>query len=308
MSIIKKEAYFVSSTGINKIRTCIWQKENTEYKGVFQIAHGVSEHIDRYDEFARFLAEEGYVVCGNDHLGHGKSVDSYEDFGFFAEEDGDNRMIDDMHILYSIMHKRYPELPYYLFGHSMGSFCARVYASAFGCELSGLVICGTGDIPQAMAVLEEPVKLLCRKMGARATVPASLLDKVSTIGISGAETPKDWLSCNKENVMAYINDPLCGNDLKLGGVRDILSLANTCSSSDWASCLPLELPVLIISGAKDPIGLNGKGVIAVCDKLEEAGIEPKVILYPGMRHEILNEDEREKVYGDILGWLKDING
>ena len=105
MSVIKKEAYFISSTGINKIRTCIWQKEDTEYKGVFQIAHGVSEHIDRYDEFARFLAEEGYVVCGNDHLGHGKSVDSFEDFGFFAEEDGDNRMIDDMHILYSIMHK-----------------------------------------------------------------------------------------------------------------------------------------------------------------------------------------------------------
>ncbi len=307
MAIIKKEAYYISSTGINKIRACIWQEEDTEPKGVFQIAHGISEHIDRYDEFARFLAKEGYIVCGNDHLGHGKSVDSCDGFGFFAEEDGDNRLIDDMHILYSIMHKRYPSLPYYLLGHSMGSFCARVYATAFGHELSGLVICATGNFPSAMAAVEEPLRFLCRKMGANATVPASILDKVSCLGISNADTPKDWLSCNKENVMSYINDPLCGNDIKLGGVRDMLSLANTCSTDDWASYIPTTLPILIISGAKDPIGLNGKGVIAVCDKLEKAGHQPQIILYPGMRHEILNEDDREKVYGDILSWLSSVS-
>lgn len=303
MSIVKKEAYYLSSTGINKIHTCIWQDDEKEPKGVFQIAHGISEHIDRYDEFARFLAKEGYIVCGNDHLGHGKSVEDYDDFGFFAQEDGDKRLIDDMHILYSIMHKRYPALPYYLFGHSMGSFCARVYATAFGNELSGLVICGTGNLPAATAVLEEPLKLLCKKMGAKANVPAELLDKVSCLGVAAPETEKDWLSCNRENVARYINDPLCGNDIKLGAARDILSLAVSCSTDDWALNLPLDLPVLIISGAKDPIGLNGKGVISVCDKLENAGIEPKIILYPGMRHEILNEDDREKVYADILDWL-----
>ena len=112
MSVIKKEAYFLSSTGVNKIHCRIWQDDETEPKAVFQITHGVSEHIERYDEFACFLAQNGYIVCGHDHIGHGKSVESLDDLGFTAEEDGDLRMIDDMHILYSIMHKRYPTLPY----------------------------------------------------------------------------------------------------------------------------------------------------------------------------------------------------
>ena len=144
MAIIKKDAYFLSSTGINKIHCIIWQDTEKEPKGIFQIAHGVAEHIERYDEFARVLVNEGYIVCGNDHLGHGKSVESEDDLGFFAEEDGDVRMVDDMHILHNIMIKKYPSLPYYLFGHSIGSFCARVYAASFGFELSGLILCGTG--------------------------------------------------------------------------------------------------------------------------------------------------------------------
>lgn len=306
MAIIKKDAYYMSSTGINKIHCCIWQDDETEPKGVFQIAHGVSEHIERYAPLAEFLAKQGYIVCGNDHLGHGKSVESNEDFGFFAEENGDLRMIDDMHILYTIMHKRYPELPYYLLGHSMGSFCVRVYATAFYNELSGIVICGTGELPSAAVVLEEPVKFLCKKMGARAAVPASLLDKLGNLGVKDPRTEKDWLSRNEKNVDAYINDPLCGNGLTLGGVRDILSLANTCCTDEWAYLIPPSLPILIISGAKDPIGFNGKGVINVCDNLEDAGHEPKVILYPGDRHEILNEENNEVVFGDILDWLHSI--
>lgn len=308
MSIIKKDAYYRSSTGRNNIHCCIWMKEGTEYKGIFQIAHGVSEHIDRYDDFARFLAENDYIVCGNDHLGHGKSVDCLEDLGFIAEEDGDLRMVDDMHILYKIMNKRYPSLPYFLFGHSMGSFCARVYATAFYPELSGLIICGTGELPSAAVVLEEPVKFLCKKMGPKAKVPANLLNKLSNIGIKDPRTPQDWLSRNEENVNAYIADPLCGADLTLGAVRDILSLANTCCTDEWAFLLPPTLPILLISGAKDPIGFSGRGVINVCDNLEAAGHEPKVILYPGDRHEILNEDDKDVVYTDILAWLTDCIG
>ena len=307
MSIIKKDAYFLSSTGFNKIHCCIWQSDEKEPQGVFQIAHGVSEHIERYDEFARVLAEEGYIVCGNDHLGHGKSVESLDDLGFFAEEDGDVRMVDDMHILYNIMHRRYPELPYYLFGHSMGSFCARVYATSFSYELSGLILCGTGELPSAAVVLEEPIRLLCKKLGARASVPNAVADKLTNIGIKDPKTNKDWLSVNEENIARYLADPLCGAELKLGGVRDLLSLANSACTDDWAYMLPPTLPILLISGAKDPIGFNGKGVINVCDNLEDAGHEPKVILYPGLRHEILNEDDRYNVYHDILERLDDID-
>ncbi len=304
MAIIKKDAYFLSSTGINKIHCRIWQDDEKEPKAVFQIAHGVSEHIERYDEFACFLAENGYIVCGNDHLGHGKSVDSFDDLGFTAEEDGDNRMIDDMHILYSIMHKRYPTLPYYLFGHSMGSFCARVYATSFWNELSGLILCGTGELPSAAVVVEEPIKFLCKKLGARAQVPNKLLDKVQTIWMPGAKTSYDWLSRNEENVQNYINDPLCGAGFKMALLRDLISLANSACTDEWAYLIPPTLPILLISGAKDPVGLSGKGVINVCDNLEDAGHTPTCYLYPGDRHEILFEDDREKIFKDILTWLE----
>lgn len=304
MSIIKKDAYFVSSTGVNNIHCRIWQDDEKEPCAIFQIAHGVAEHIERYDEFACFLAEKGFVVCGNDHLGHGLSAQTLSDLGFFAEEDGDVRMVDDMHILSIIMKKRFPELPLILFGHSMGSFCARVYASLFGNELAGLILCGTGELPAAAVALEEPVRFLCKKLGARADVPVNLLDKLGALSVRDRETDFDWLSRNRENVERYIADPLCGGSLKLGGVRDVLSLANSACATEWASKLPLGLPILLISGAKDPVGFNGKGVIACCDNLESAGHEPEVILYPGDRHEILNEDDREKVFGDILCWIE----
>ncbi len=303
MAIIKKDAYFLSSTTENKIHCLIWMKENTEYKGVFQISHGVSEHIERYDDFARFIAENGYIVCGNDHIGHGKSVDSMDDLGYTTAVDGDKRMIDDMHILYSIMNKRYPGLPYYLFGHSMGSFLSRVYATAFGAELSGLILCATGELPSAAVALEEPINLLCNKLGPRAKVPAVFMNKFANIFIRNARTPFDWISASESNIDKYIDDPLSGADMSLGLVRDLFSIANTACTSEWASLVPAELPILLVSGAKDPIGLNGKGVINVCDNLEDSGNHPEVILYPGLRHEILNEDEHETVYNDILNWL-----
>ena len=304
MAIIRKDAYYLSSTGINKIHCRIWQDDEKEPKAVFQIAHGVSEYIERYDEFACFLASNGYIVCGNDHLGHGKSVDSFDDLGFTAEEDGDLRMIDDMHILYTIMHKRYPTLPYYLFGHSMGSFCARVYATSFWNELSGLILCGTGELPSVAVVMEEPIKLLCKKLGTRASVPATLLDKMQTFMIRDAKTSKDWLSRNEENVQNYINDPLCGADFKMSLVRDLISIANSACTDEWAYLVPPTLPILLVSGAKDPVGMNGKGVINVCDNLEDAGHTPTCYLYPGDRHEILFEDDREKIFADILAWLE----
>lgn len=306
MSIIKKEAYFLSSTGTDKIHCAIWQNSEKEPIGIFQIAHGVSEHIDRYDEFARYLADKGFIVCGNDHLGHGLSVSNEADYGFIAEKDGDIRMVDDMHILTLIMKKRYPELPVFLFGHSMGSLCARVYAANFGEELRALILCGTLDIPAPAVVLEEPLKYLCEKLGPKTQVSNSLFDKINTIGFKDKKTDKDWLSANEENVQNFILDPLCGNDLKLGGIRDLVTLANSACSTTWALRVPYGLPILIISGAKDPIGFNGKGVIAVSDSLEQAGLEPKVIMYPGFRHEILNEENRENVFDDVYKWTQEV--
>ncbi len=308
MSIIKKEAYFNSSTGVNKIRTLIWFDDEVSPVGVFQIAHGVCEHIGRYDDFAKFLASKGFVVCGNDHIGHGKSVESEEDLGFTAEYEGYRRFVDDMHILYSIMHKRYPDLPYFLFGHSMGSLCARVYASAFGSELAGLIICGTAQVPSGLDFFIETLDKATQKFGPRTVnhTLASMLNKVSSLQISDRTTDLDWLSINKENVQKYIDDPLCGQELSIAGIRDLASIGILASDKMWPVTIPTDLPIMIISGALDPVGSNGKGPIACSDALVDTGHDTTIIVYPACRHEILNEDSKEKVYFDILGWLKDI--
>ena len=200
MAVLRTEYSIPSKTGLADIFARCWAPSDKEPTAIFQIAHGMAEHSERYADFAEYLCSKGFVVIADDHIGHGKSVECLDDLGFTAEEDGDLRMIDDMHILYSIMHKRYPELPYYLFGHSMGSFCARVYATSFWNELSGLILCGTGELPSAAVVFEEPIRLLCKKLGARASVPAALLDKFQTLWMPGAKTSLDWLSQSEENI------------------------------------------------------------------------------------------------------------
>lgn len=305
MAIIKKEAYFNSSTGVDKIRTLIWYDDSVELKAVFQIAHGVCEHIGRYDDFAVFLAKNGYVVCGNDHIGHGKSVASEADLGFTAEKEGYRRFVDDMHILYNIMHRRYPDLPYYLFGHSMGSLCARVYASTFGAELAGLILCGTAQVPSGLSMFVDTLEKAVEKFGPRTVnhTLASMLNKVSSLRISDKQTDLDWLSLNRQNVEEYIKDPLCGQELSLAGIRDLATIGILACDKMWPATIPVDLPILIIAGALDPVGFNGKGPIDCADSLVETGHEPTVLIYPCCRHEILNEDSKEKIYNDILGWL-----
>jgi len=308
MAVIRKEAYFNSSNGKNKIRALIWQDDKVAPIGLFQIAHGVGEHIERYDDFARFLVENGFVVCGNDHLGHGKSVNSIAELGFMDDKNGHFRMVDDMHILYKIMHKRFPDLPYFLFGHSMGSFCARVYSTVFGEGLAGAIYCGTGQFPVALAALKSPLYKIVEKVGAKKDT-GELMEIFGLINSSSFEDKDDplaWLSRDMENRDLYRDDPLCGGALKMGGVRDLVAIALEASRPNWASRLPAGLPVMVISGAKDPIGSNGKGVLAVADALELSGIEPTVILYPNDRHEILNEVDKDIVYADILKWLKGV--
>ena len=307
MAVIRKEAYYSSSNGVNKIRTLIWQDDEKAPVGVVQIAHGVAEHIGRYDDFARFLADNGFVVCGNDHLGHGKSIESEADLGYVYEGDHAN-MVRDMNTLHNIMSRRYPDVSYILFGHSMGSFLARIYSAAFGDRLDGAIYCGTGQLPPAVLALRDPAEALMDRLAENSAAPASisnLFGKLTKKMLKG-DNEFAWLSRNTKNIENYIADPLCGFPYTSALTKELLILAVKASAPDWASRLPKDLPVLIISGAKDPIGMNGRGVLAVSDALVAAGIEPEVFLYPADRHEILNEEDNDKVYGDILKFLKGI--
>ena len=306
MAIVRTEAYFNSSDKIHQIRTLIWQDDKLKPIGVIQLAHGMAEHIERYDDFARFLASNGFVVCGNDHLGHGKSINDMSELGFFAEKDGNVRIVDDMHILTKIMKKRCPDLPYFLFGHSMGSLCARVYTTHFGDELNGVIYCGTAEVPAAACLLQPVIDSLIEKFGPKTVVDklGEIFNTVSNLSVDEKDSPIAWLSRSQANKDKYAEDPLCGFTFTISGYRDVFALANECSSSAWAQKVPNGLPILIISGALDPVGMNGKGVISVSDNLVLAGKDPTVILYPGDRHEILNEEDNSIVYNDVLSFIK----
>lgn len=306
MAIVRKEAYFNSSNGVNKVHTLIWEDPDLTPIGVIQLTHGMSEHILRYDDFARFLASNGFVVCGNDHIGHGKSINERVEIGFFASQNGDKRLVDDMHILTKIMKKRNPDIPYFLFGHSMGSFCARVYAAHFGEELNGLILCGTGEVPDISSALLPLMDTICEKYGEKRRVDqiSDVMNKGASMIVGDSQNPLAWLSIDSENRLRYSNDDLCGFTYTLRGYRDMFAVICEACEGSWAYKLPQNLPILIISGANDPVGSKGRGVLAVADNLVDAGIEPQVILYPGLRHEILNEEDNDRVYSDILEFLQ----
>lgn len=305
MAIVKKEAYFNSSNGVNRVHTLIWEDDSAAPIGILQLTHGMAEHIDRYDSFARFMASNGFVVCGNDHIGHGKSINDRSEIGYFAPADGDKRLVDDMHILTKIMKKRNPDLPFFLFGHSMGSFCARVYAAHFGEELQGLILCGTGEIPDISSALLPLFDAVCEKYGEKRRVDAigDLLNKGASLIVGEKDNPLAWLSVDAENRLAYSNDGLCGFTYTLRGYRDMFAVMCEACEASWGYKLPQDLPIFIISGANDPIGSKGRGVLAVADNLVDAGIEPEVVLYPGLRHEILNEEDNDRIYNDILKFI-----
>lgn len=305
MALVRKEAYFNSSNGKNKIRTLIWQDDELTPVGVVQLTHGMAEHIARYDEFARFLASNGFVVCGNDHLGHGKSIESRAQLGTMGASNGDKRLVDDMHILTRIMKKRYPELPYFLFGHSLGSFCAAVYAAHFGEELNGLILSGGGTMPSLFSVAAGGMDKLVEKFGymKKFDKMPEMMNKTFSSMTDDKELPLAWLSYNPENRLAYSNDDLCGFTYTLGGYRDIYNIMREASEDRWPYRLPKNLKVMMVSGADDPVGFKGRGVLTTADRLTQAGFDPTVILYPGMRHEILHETEKEVVFRDVLNFL-----
>lgn len=307
MAIVRKEAFFSSCNNVNKIRTLIWEDKDIKPKGIIQIAHGISEHIGRYDEFARFLVKNGFVVCGNDHLGHGKSIEAPADLGYVFDGDHVN-MVRDMNTLQNIMTKRYPGIPYFIFGHSMGSFLARIYSAAFGESLAGAVYCGTGQLPLPLVMMEDYVDPIIDSLpeNSKAANSLNLIMGKVTKRILKDDDDLAWLSKSKTNIEKYKEDPLCNFMLTTSLAKELIMLSIKASEPDWPSKLPKDFPILLISGARDPVGMFGRGVLQVSENLSKVGLEPKMILYPGDRHEILNEDDRDKVYRDVLDFFEDI--
>ena len=308
MSIIKTEAYYHSTTGEDMIRTLIWRNDELPPMGVVQISHGLTDHIDRYDRFARFLAENGYVVCGNDHLGHGKAAAEAGKLGDFGAQGTDIRMVDDMNVLTNIMKKKYPDMPYYLLGHSLGSFLARLYAAQFGEGLSGLILCGTTHLGGKLSMLSEWVLPLGEMIGADkySDTGSEVLGKI-TARYFREDDDSAWLSVSRENRDEALNDPYFDYPITNASAMMVAKILLRASADECYAAIPQGLPVMLISGGKDPIGFFGRGVLTVCDKYDINGADTFMKIYPGLRHEILNEDDYEGIYNDVLEWISDNN-
>ena len=305
------EFYFDSTDAQTKIHAMKWEPADEaagKPRGIVQIAHGMVEHIERYDDFARFLAANGYVVCAADHIGHGQSVAAPEHRGELPEN-GARVMVADVHTLRVMMQLNYPEgTPYYLFGHSMGSFVARSYLAHFGQGLAGAIICGTGQQPIAASKFAAG---LSRAIGRRRGFDycSSLMENLAmgayAKAIKDARTPFDWLNTDPAKVDEYIADPACGMRFSVGGYASLTDLTGEVATKKCAAMVPDGLPVLFIAGAQDPVGDCGKGVRAASQAMQEnstAQVETKI--YEGMRHEILNEPRHMEVYADVLDWLE----
>lgn len=308
MSIIRTEAYYHSTTGEDMIRALIWRNDELPPMGVVQISHGLTDHIDRYDRFARFLAENGYVVCGNDHLGHGKAAAESGKLGDFGNQGTDIRMVDDMNVLTNIMKKKYPDMPYYLLGHSLGSFLARLYTAQFGEGLSGLILCGTTHLGGKISALSEWVLPFGEMIGADkySDTGSEVLGKI-TARYFREEDENAWLSVSRENRDEALNDPYFDYPITNASAMMVAKILLRASADECYAQIPQGLPVMLISGGKDPIGFFGRGVLSVCDKYDVNGADTFMKIYPGLRHEILNEDDYEGIYNDVLGWINDNN-
>ena len=309
MSFIKKEFTFPSVSGLADIHCASYLPENGDIKAVLQIAHGMAEHLERYEKFASALCDKGIAVYINDHLGHGKSISSESELGYFGKKEGWKHFVEDCHKLSLIAKEENADKPFVFFGHSMGSFVARAYALKYGSEINGAVFCGTSGPNPAAGAGIVLTKLITKIKGDHHR--SKLIDKIG-FGTYNSKfedrTAFDWLSRDNAEVDKYIADPLCGFLFTAPGYGDLFGVLSHVSSKDWFNGLSKELPVLIISGDMDPVGEYGKGVRKVEQMLKDAGKKNlETILYKDARHEILNESACfDKVCQDVITWVEKI--
>lgn len=300
------EYYFPSSDGQTQIHVNEWTPDG-DIRGVVQIAHGVAEYGFRYDRFARFLCDHGFVVVADDHLGHGKSQIKDSPEVYFGEKDGWWHAVDDIEELRRLTKAKYPDKPYILFGHSMGSFLSRSHLIRHAGKLDGCIICGTGhpSVPVIMGgklVANLEIKRLGKKGYSK--MADNLAFGAYNKKFRPNRTSVDWLSKNKENVDAYIADPFCGANASLGLFRDMLDGLSYITKQNNIDTMNKNQPILFIAGEEDPVGDMGKGVKKAVECFKKAGVrDVQMKLYPTLRHEILNEKEYETVQADVLTWL-----
>lgn len=301
---MRTELYY-DSLGGGKLHACRWTPDG-EVKGIVQIVHGIAEYVERYDEFATYLNSRGLLVVAEDHMGHGKSVCEATPMGCFAG--GWHNAVDDTYRLMQDTMAEFPNVPFVLFGHSMGSFMARTVLAKYpDSGISAAIICGSAWMPGAVIGAGKLLaELICKKNGAEK--PSQLLQNVMfgsyNKKIEHPRTVCDWLTRDNKIVDAYVADPLCGFVPSAGLVRSMMEGLQYIQDGKHLDAMRKDLPVWFIAGGDDPVGGYGDGVRQAVEEFKKHGMaHVDVKIYPLCRHEIHNEINRREVYEDVANWI-----
>ena len=301
---------FRSAEGTTDISAVLWYDDAAEPWAILQIVHGMQEYKERYEPFAAWLVSQGVWVCSHDHLGHGASVTSEENLGYMTADHPSDVLVEDMHRFRKLIEPRRPALPYFMLGHSMGSFLLRKYLVSYAEGLEGAIIMGTGQNPELMAKLGIALtSQAARRHGwhyrSRQIQNLTYDRYYKQYDVTGTDHARTWLTRNQEIADAYYADPKCNYLFTLSGHKALFEAVAFCASRKNNAAIRKDLPMLLISGEEDPVGGLGRNVDKVRKLLEETGhTDVTMKLYPGDRHEILNEPDREQVYRDICDWLR----
>ena len=298
---------FLSSDGMTQVAYYFFDENVKKPRAIVQIAHGMQEHMQRYADFAKQLNQQGIVVCGNDHLGHGKTSTGANADGFFASRNGAEYVLKDLHHMTEIAKENYKGVPLFLFGHSMGSFFARAYAGVYPNDIDGLILCGTsGKVTGTSVAL---ALLQCMKLFKGKKSHSKFADYLMTNSyfkyIPDPVYKREWITSEEKALDKYLKDERCKIKFTVGAYYDMVNTLKKVNKSSFVKKYNKNMPIFLMSGAQDPVGQYGKGVCWVYSLLEKHNIQNiDLSLYANGRHEPFNEKEpvKSRFYQDLLNW------
>ncbi|MBQ3543745.1 MAG: alpha/beta fold hydrolase [Lachnospiraceae bacterium] len=318
--VIEKEYSFLSNNKYSDIYVKMWIPKG-EIKAILQLSHGMNEHMGRYDEFANYLAGNGIMVVGNDHMGHGNSVITPDDYGYFAipviggtkkqreKYSSSNLAVMDMYQITKTVKKHYPNIPYYLLGHSMGSMLSQRYAMQYGKEIDGLLLTGIVYVDKNLLI---PGKLICKLIATikgerhRSEFFNNLIFGKFLSRIKKPKTKYDWICTDDNEVDKFINDDKCKFRFTMNGFETLISTLQFIQDERNLKKIPKNLNVFMISGSEDPCGNYGKYLCELYDIYKYFGIEDvSKKLYKDCRHELVNERIKYEMFEDVKTWIED---
>lgn len=301
-----KKFYFsyLSSNQKTTINAVKWLPEFSP-KAIVLVAHGVTEYIERYERLAYILTQKGYIVVGNDHLGHGRSISDNKKM-YMGELGSWKYAVEDIKVCHEMISREYPSLPVYLLGFSLGSFLIRSYLSDYNPNVNRVFLVGTGyQSPWKISLIKNTVKSEIKKYGAENPSPKVTKLSFGTYNkkISNPKTPYDWLTTSEPSLKQYMEDPMIGKELSTSLFYEMLELIAYTSSNKCIDKINKNIPIILLSGKDDPVGDMGKGVSKFNKILKKKGFKTAITLFTNMRHDIFNEQNNDRVYETIIKYL-----